>query len=214
MFIEIVDALRCPNAHEESWLVVAATKLEARHIIEGVLGCPVCRSEYPVRDGIADFRGAVDDTASDSRTHSALLTLPPAEQLAAMMNLADSLGFAVLMGRWGERAGALLDLVDCPPLLLVNPPADVSMQPGLSGIRCGATLPLAVGAARAVAIESVEPARIASAVNVTRTGGRIVAPADAPVPSGARELARDATVWVAEREPAPSALVTLHVRRG
>ena len=49
---------------------------------------------------------------------------------------------------------------------------------------------------------------------MARVGGRIVAPADSPVPSEVRELARDATVWVGERLPLPSAPVTLHVRRG
>lgn len=210
MFIELVDALRCPNPHEESWLVVSATTLEARHIREGVLGCPICHAEYPVRDGIADFRRETD-VAPES---SALASLPPADHLAAMMNLADPLGFAVLTGRWSARAEELLDLVDGPPLLLVDPPAQVGMRPGLSGIRCGLVLPLAAGASRGVAVDTTAPARIASAANATRVGGRVVAPAGAPLPDGMRELARDDTVWVAEREARASALVTLHVRRG
>ena len=37
---------------------------------------------------------------------------------------------------------------------------------------------------------------------VTRAGGRLVAPAGSPVPGGVRELARDAAVWVGEREAA------------
>src|SRR5688500_13515613 len=98
MFIEIVDALRCPRSHEESWLVVSATTLEARHIRDGLLGCPVCRSEYPVRHGIADFRTAAEITAPPA-TPSVPWPLAGTEQLAAMMNLADALGFAVLTGR-------------------------------------------------------------------------------------------------------------------
>ena len=49
---------------------------------------------------------------------------------------------------------------------------------------------------------------------MTRVGGRLVAPAGAPLPEGVRELARDDAVWVGEREALPSAPVTLHVRRG
>src|SRR5690242_21064587 len=56
MFIELVDALRCPVPHEESWLVASATRMEARHIVDGLLGCPVCHAEYPIRNGVADFR--------------------------------------------------------------------------------------------------------------------------------------------------------------
>ncbi|MDB4884391.1 MAG: hypothetical protein JWL95_3157 [Gemmatimonadetes bacterium] len=213
MFIELVDALRCPVPHEESWLVVSATSIEARHVRAGVLGCPVCRREYPVIDGIADFRTEAE-IGRASVSPSVLPELIPPGHLAAIMNLADPLGFAVLTGRWGEQATALLELVDSPPLLVVDPPPGVAMRPGLSGIRCGLTLPLAVGAARAVAVDGVESVRLSSAAQVTRVGGRLVAPVRAPLPDGVRELARDGDVWVAERESRPSALVTLHVRRG
>ena len=56
MFVELVDALRCVRPHEDAWLVAATRRTEHRHILDGVLGCPVCRTEYPVRDGVADFR--------------------------------------------------------------------------------------------------------------------------------------------------------------
>jgi hypothetical protein len=137
-----------------------------------------------------------------------------ADHLAAMLNLADAVGFAVLAGEWGRHADALLELEQLPPLLLVEPPGDVAMRPGLSGVRAGARLPLAVGAARAVAVDDADAVRIASAALTTRTGGRLVAPAHALVPDGVRELARNEHVWVGERETASSAPVRLHVRRG
>lgn len=211
MFVEIVDALRCPRPHEESWLVLAARRTEERHVLEGTLGCPVCRAEYPIHDGIADFTA---DAPVDRSATGALNALSPADHLAAMLNLGDALGFAVLVGAWGARADELVELLDAPPLLLVEPPAGVKMGHGLSGIRAGATLPLATGAARAVATDSVDPARVAEAARVTRVGGRLVAPAESRVPEGVRELVRDATVWVGERQVLPSAPVTLHVRRG
>jgi len=211
VFVEIVDALRCPRPHEESWLVLAARRTEDRDVLEGTLGCPVCRAEYPIHDGIADFTA---DTPVDHSATGALTTLPPADHLAAMLNLGDALGFAVLIGAWGTRADDLVALLDAPPLLLVEPPAGVKMGHGLSGIRAGATLPLATGAARAVATDSVDPARVADAARVARVGGRLVAPAESRVPEGVRELVRDASVWVGERQALPSAPVTLHVRRG
>jgi hypothetical protein len=131
-----------------------------------------------------------------------------------MLDLGDALGFAVLIGAWGARADELLELLDAPPLLLVEPPAGMAMGHGLSGIRAGGTLPLATGVARAVATDAVDPTRVADAARVTRIGGRLVAPADAPIPEGVRELARDDVVWVGERQALPSAPVTLHVRRG
>ena len=211
MFVEIVDALRCPRPHEESWLVLAARRTEDRHVLEGTLGCPVCRAEYPIHDGIVDFSNSAPPERGPAPS---VVELAPAEHLAAMLDLGDARGFAVLIGVWGTRADDLLELIDAPPLLMVDPRAHVTMGHGLSGRRAGATLRVATAAARAVATDSADPARVAEAARVTRVGGRIVAPAESPVPHDVRELARDGAVWVGERLPQPSAPVTLHVRRG
>jgi uncharacterized protein YbaR (Trm112 family) len=211
MFIELVDALRCPRPHEESWLVLSATRLEARHVREGTLGCPICHAEYPIDGGVADFR-VKERTAPIEAP--AMPDVPEAEELAAMLALTDSLGFVVLIGSWARRADALLDLLDAPPLLLVDPPQDVTIGPGLSGLRADTELPIATGAARGAAVDDASRARIESAARTTRAGGRLVAPVHAALPGGVRELARDSRVWVAEREATPSAPITLHVRRG
>jgi uncharacterized protein YbaR (Trm112 family) len=211
MFVEIVDALRCPRAHEESWLVLAAQRTEDRHVLEGTLGCPVCHATYPIHGGIAEFS---EQMASDRSNGGQARTLPPADHLSAMLDLGDALGFAVLIGTWGTRASELLERLDVPPLLLVDPPADIAMGHGLSGLRAGATLPLASGAARAVATDAEDSEQVAEAARVTRVGGRLVAPAGARLPEGVRQLARDDVVWVGERQTMPSAPVTLHVRRG
>ena len=209
MFIELVDALRCPVPHEESWLVAASTRMAFRHIVEGTLGCPVCKAQYAVHRGVVDFRRA---------THA---PLPPdaapdeaqATRLAAFLDLTDHTGFALLVGGWSVHA-PLVRAVAETPLLIVDPPEGVEGEPGISVIRCDGVLPLAVGASRGTAIDGGDEARIASAVRATKAKGRLVAPVTVPLPSGATELARDESVWVAEREAAASALVTLHVRRG
>ena len=38
MFIEIVEAFRCPRPHELMWLVASADRLEDRDILAGELG--------------------------------------------------------------------------------------------------------------------------------------------------------------------------------
>jgi hypothetical protein len=131
-----------------------------------------------------------------------------------MLNLGDALGFVVLIGVWGTRADGLRELLDAPPLLLVDPPDGIAMGHGLSGIRAGTTLPLASGAARAVATDRTDPARVADAARVTRVGGRLVALAESRAPEGVREHAREETVLVVERLPQPCARVTLPVGRG
>ena len=50
MFIELIDALRCPADHPPSNLVAALDRVDDRDVIQGMLGCPVCRSEFQIRD--------------------------------------------------------------------------------------------------------------------------------------------------------------------
>jgi len=210
MFIELVDALRCPVPHEESWLVASTTRMEARHIVEGTLGCPVCRAEYPVHRGAVDFRRE----PTRPRPHATEgRDATQAMRLAAFLALSDALGFAVLLDAWGVQAQPLRELVETP-LIVVDPPADVIGEPGVSVLLTDGPLPLAMSSARGVAVHRDSAARLAEAVRVTRTGGRLVSPAGLTVPAGVRELARDESLWVAEKEAERSPLVTLHVRRG
>lgn len=209
MFIELVDALRCPVAHEESWLVAAAMTMEARHIVEGTLGCPVCKTQYAISRGVVDFRRAHSQPAAPRQPTDA----ETAMRLAALLGLSESHGFAVLVGDWGNQAAALSAIVDVP-LVLVDPPEDVIGAPGISVIRCDGLIPLAEGAARATAIDATTPERVASAIRATRTTGRIIAPIGIERPADVSELARDENVWVGERIASASPLVTLHVRRG
>ena len=212
MFIELVDALRCPVPHEESWLVASATRMDARHIVEGLLGCPVCHAQYPIRRGVVDFRRAPSsDVAPASSAPRGDAT--DAMRLAAFLELSDARGFAVLLDEWGAHASALRELVETP-LVVVDPPAGVEGEPGISVLLSDGPLPLAAGAARATAIGNTGAARATDAVRITRAGGRLLAAAAMPLPAGVRELARDATLWVGEKEPERSPLVTLHVRRG
>jgi len=209
MFIELVDALRCPVPHEESWLVAASTRMAFRHIVEGTLGCPVCKAQYPVHRGVVDFRRAAHaPLPSDAPPDDAQAT-----RLAALLDLTDHTGFAVLLGSWSVHAPLVRAIAETP-LLVVDPPEGMEGEPGISVIRCDGLLPLAVGASRGTAIDASDVARVASAVRATRAKGRLVAPVTVALPDGATELARDESVWVAEREAAASALVTLHVRRG
>src|SRR4051812_39445586 len=126
MFIELVDALRCPVPHEESWLVASATRMEFRHIVEGTLGCPVCRAEYPVTRGAVDFRRAPHQPLPPE--------VPPDEteatRLAALLDLTDRNGFAVLLGSWSVHAPLLRALVETP-LMVVDPPEGTEGEPGV-----------------------------------------------------------------------------------
>jgi uncharacterized protein YbaR (Trm112 family) len=202
MHSEFVDTLRCLSVHEESWLVVAADETQGRHVMRGLLGCPVCHARYPIERGIADF-------TNGARTPIALerdLSSPDesaALKLAAMLDLTDSSGYVILVGDWARLGAALREVV--PVLVLaVNAPPDVLMGDGVSGVTTLDRIPVAASSARAIAFAPADPAAadpldLASALGAVRPGGRVVAIASVPLPADVAEVARDAEHWVATR---------------
>jgi uncharacterized protein YbaR (Trm112 family) len=56
MHILLTDVVTCPRCGPEFGLIVLADRLEERRIVQGRLGCPNCREEFPINHGIADLR--------------------------------------------------------------------------------------------------------------------------------------------------------------
>jgi len=213
MFIELIDVLRCPMAHEESWLVLASARIDGRDVMEGVLGCPVCQAEYPIVDGVVRFarESRPAEVAEPSSQEEAL-------RLAALLDLSDSRGYAIITGTLGSNAPSLRALTDVQ-LLLVNPPPHIEMGNGLSGLALGSdwtALPLASSSARAVALaDSTSSSQLLAAVRVVRPSGRVLAPVALALPDGVAELARDDRQWLVERRPAQreSGIIPLERRK-
>ena len=210
MFIELVDVLRCPNPHAETWLVLAADETEGRDIISGMLGCPICHAEFRIVDGVAQF-----GDAPRTGNRSAAPDENEAVRLAALLDLADAHGYAILVGDLGRQAPPLRAMTDVQ-LMLVDPPAGIEMGSGLSGLTTPASgaLPLAAGSARAIALDDeATPELLAEALRVLSPGGRVLAPVRLALPSDVGELARDDRHWLAERAAASSGIIGLSRRR-
>ena len=202
MHSELVDTLRCLSVHEESWLVAAADETEGRHIMRGLLGCPVCHARYPIAHGIADFGGgarvpvALDDEDASSGEDAAI-------RLAAMLDLTDSSGYVILVGSWTRLGAALREVVPVM-VLAVNPHPDAEIGDGVSGVTTLDRIPVAASSARAIAYDAPGPAgeqplELAAALGAVRPGGRVVAAAAVGVPEEVAIVARDAGHWVATR---------------
>jgi hypothetical protein len=213
VLIELVDDLRCPRPHEETWLVASADRAEGRDIVEGMLGCPICHAEYPIREGVVWFTEPRDMPPRTDPLPSidAELTM----RLAAFLDLSDAQGFALLAGSWGAAAPLLRDVVPTH-LVLLNPTAGVVAGDAISVLRIGSGIPLAAATCRGVALDAgtAEGDYLDAAIRVLRPRGRLVAPASTPIPPDVTELARDERLWVAERVTAPPQLVTLRPREG
>lgn len=220
MHLELVDSLRCPYPHEDIWLVASVTRLDGREMIEGWLGCPSCRRQFAVRNGEADFTAVEGECAAGS-TPSAAMS-PDAGRpdegaflrARALLALSEPGGTILLGGVHARHAEAFEDEGRVMTLLLNAPPSarDAGRHP--SALRARDALPVASGSLRAAWLdrETATPGILQGVARGLRPGGRLVAPADAPLPAGVRELARDAQEWVAEGEGGVSAPVALRRR--
>ena len=209
MYLELIDALRCPVPHEESPLIAAISRRADRDIVSGALGCPVCRAEYAIQNGVAIFAEEAVPTSARSAgpEESAEET---ALRCAAMLDLHDPGGIVLLAGAWGLGAAALLEMTRVL-VLLVDPPQGLQLGNGLAALRIGDALPLARGAVRGIALDDARstPALLASAGRALKSGGRLVASARAALPTGLVERARDDRCWVADAAGPASAPVQL-----
>jgi uncharacterized protein YbaR (Trm112 family) len=195
MFIELIDSLRCPADHPASNLVAAFEKIVDRDVISGMLGCPVCRSEFQIRDG--DLW--LVTTAMPSPAARAIQPDEDALRLAASLDLRSETGFAILRGAWCALAERIAD-ISPTHLVLLDPPLNTPRGLGRSIIHAGGTVPLAPSSALAATIDDDERAyALAMAV---RPGGRVVGPVNLSSPSTVKELVRDDRWWVAEKENA------------
>src|SRR4051812_37019413 len=105
MFVELIDLLRCPRPHEDTWLVAAANETVGRHIVRGTLGCPSCEAEYPVVDAVADFGEAPVAGAA-----SAEISADDTMRAAALLGLTTAGATVVLGGAWQVVAAPLAEL--------------------------------------------------------------------------------------------------------
>jgi len=206
VFIPLVELLRCVNPHEETWLVASIERSAERDILTGTLGCPICRAEYPIRDGVVFFDQSTPVPASAAAPSEA-----DAVRAAAALDLTDARMTALLHGGWGVHAPMIRGLTPAQ-LLLINPPLGITSGDGISIVRSAAIAPVARGSMAGVAIDDNAPvSMVESLVSSVRSGGRLMGSVRLPLPPGLAELARDADVWVAQRDASavPSAPITL-----
>ncbi|HSA54562.1 MAG TPA: hypothetical protein VLE53_02610 [Gemmatimonadaceae bacterium] len=214
MLLSLIDSLRCPNAHDETWLVASVDEWHGSHVARGVLGCPICRAEYPVIEGVIDFTGGADwpvgvqgDESGSSIDHADVI------RLAAQLDLREPGGVVLLAGRYAPLAPWLESIVAAQYVVVVG--VDERIPRGAeTGLRVRAQLPLTAQSVRAAAIDGAAATEVLAreTARVLRGGGRLVARASVPLPEGVQELARDEHEWVGAAAGARLAPVPLRRR--
>jgi uncharacterized protein YbaR (Trm112 family) len=188
MHILLTDVLTCPRCGPEFGLVVLADRLEERRVIDGHLGCPNCRSQYPVRGRVADLR--IGGSASSASAESVEASDEAAVRLAALMGLAGASGMALVAGPGAAHAAAVSALVPELEVIAVSDSADpadsadsVEAEAGVSRVLAAAErLPFRGGLRAAALTGGADDARLREGLRVLVPGARLVvdpAPADA-----------------------------------
>ena len=223
MLLELTEVLRCPRDHEESFVVCVSYAAEGRHVVRGVVGCPQCHAEFPIRDGILDLSEApgrqadaaepgegVHSPGAEASTQGAQpgargphpeqqgpaagLT---AEALVTFLDLRGPGGYVVLVGAAGRLAAGLAALAPGVHVVAVNAPQG-ARAPECSYVSCPDRIPLKASQARAVVLgaeRAVEP-WLGEASRVLLRGLRVVVEDERASPEGITELARGAGVFV------------------
>ncbi len=207
MFTELIDMLRCTNPHDDSWLVATSTRSEARHIIEGRLGCPVCRASYAIGNAVALFAQAPE------LPPIARLDEEQAFRIAAQLHLIEAPAPILLTGAWSAAVEALLRITPTVRMFVGNSRVPIALDDRVSLLTLPAQrFPLASAVLRGVALdrEHATDALLSDAARILRAGGRLVAPADRMLDALSwKPLVRDAELQVAERLPSASAPIQL-----
>ncbi|HKI95946.1 MAG TPA: hypothetical protein VJ992_11720 [Gemmatimonadales bacterium] len=195
MFIELSEYLRCLNAHEDSYLVLATATLRGRDVLAGVLGCPVCRREYQIvlGDAVMGDPPAAPAPPDDPG-------VPAGDALQAMLDLASPGGYVMLVGSAASYVKPLGRVLQGVQFIAVNPPSGMRSSATVSVIR-SPEIPLKDAMVRGVLVgrECGAP-WLAEAARVVLPGRRVVAlREDVDPPAGVTELVRGMGAWVGER---------------
>jgi uncharacterized protein YbaR (Trm112 family) len=202
VFIELLDLLRCPKAHEDTWLVASLQKVSNRFVQAGTLGCPICKTQYPIEGGVADFTGGVSSPSCElQRATASHRREELATRAGAFLDVTEPGATVVLGGVWAYAAEELADLAEVRVIAL-NPPLGVAETASVGLVRVAADIPVGAESCLGVALDAwFKSAIIASAVRAVRPGGRIVGPVVMPPPAELSVLAQDDDYWVARTAP-------------
>jgi uncharacterized protein YbaR (Trm112 family) len=206
MHIELTEMLRCPEEHQEEFLVLSTSEMNGRMIRRGLVGCPVCQREFQILDGIVDFTEpvSVDRPARPIRRTPAAPSpvTVDAQSLQALLDLGGPGGTVALLGSASRYAMDLAALMGGIHFIGINAPTDVEELPILSLLQSDRVIPLrnAIARGAVVGAELDRTPWVAEAVRILLRGRRLVVEAEHPqLPSGVTPLASGQGLWVGEK---------------
>jgi uncharacterized protein YbaR (Trm112 family) len=196
MHIELTEMLRCPEPHRQEHLVLSTAEMLARSVRSGTIGCPVCRREFRIARGVADFGGSGEPAPAAAAAPG----LDP-QVLQALLDLSGPGGLVVLVGRAAGAAAGLAAQMGGIHFVGVNAPAEVEELPALSLVVAPARIPLRDASVRGVVVgaDAARAPWIDEATRVLLRGRRLVIQAERAEPAGVTRRAVGDGLWVGEK---------------
>jgi uncharacterized protein YbaR (Trm112 family) len=195
MFIELTDILRCPEPHEEQFVVLIPDEISERSVRSGRLGCPVCQREYLIQAGIADFGGPPP-------TESRLPISVTPTALAAFLGLGGPGGYVGVVGGDSPFGAQLVQEIPAVHFVLLNPPEGSAERPMMSLIRAR-SIPIKSRSLRGVVLLAPFADDVVwreEAARVLLPGLRVVGQGTPPAHPGLEVLASAEGWWVARKD--------------
>jgi uncharacterized protein YbaR (Trm112 family) len=172
MHILLTDITTCPVCGPTHGLILRADVMIDRRVQAGALGCPNCRRQYRIADGIADLIAESSPTGS----HVEVATEYGADmpiRIAALLGLDHSPGFALIMGPAARFAGDVAKLA--PEFEIIADAAHAPPAAGVSRVRSGPRIPFYAEKLRGVWLSGASAASgIEEAARVLHPLGRLV----------------------------------------
>ena len=210
MHIELTEMLRCPESHQEDILVLSTGEMLGRMVRFGILGCPVCRKEYPIAKGVVDFTGgemrdagSVPAAMPPPSPPASRIPRPDAPTIQALLELSGPGGFVALLGAATRHAEGLAGLMAGIHFIGINAPRDVEELPVLSLLRSADKIPLRQSIARGVVVgaDLATSPWLVEANRILLRGRRfVVEHANPELPIGLDKLAAAEGLWVGEKK--------------
>jgi len=186
MHILLTDITTCPVCGPTHGLILRADTMIDRRVRAGALGCPNCRRQYRIDEGVADLiaEGAADPVpAAVPAEYGADMPV----RIAALLGLDRASGFALIAGPAARFAGEVARLA--PEFEIVGDAAHAQAADGVSRMLSGPGIPFYAEKLRGVWLSGASAAmRIAEGARVLHPLGRLVVQ---PAPLDARERLAD-----------------------
>jgi uncharacterized protein YbaR (Trm112 family) len=202
--IVLTDILTCPVCDAEHGLVVRTDRMSGRDVREGSLGCPNCRRQFPIRDGVAwlvpDARARVAEPRDQAPPEEAI-------RVAALLGLDEAKGFVLLAGPVARHAAEVAALTAAALVVAADTEAIPPSGDRVSRIVLGGSLPFAAGRLHGIWLAgSFADAHLEAATRALHPAARLVldpAPDDAGprLPAGLRVIARQGATVVCAGNP-------------